>query len=633
MKKKLPAMLLSGAMILSIAAAAHAETKEEYSMDPVVVTASKTEEKQSEASANISVITKEQIEKNHWQDLSEALRNVPGVVVSNMGTGYSYNKIFINGTNQIVVLIDGMRANNNGNTSGVFEATEFVSLDNVERIEVLKGSASTLYGSDAKGGVINIITRKPSDQTKSTLTMVGGSYSKEYYAFQNEGKSGDFSWVVGAKKDNFGSYSDARGTTIPTDQDAESYNFKVIEQINADSSITLNYDKSNFDYMRSGTNLHTDERHYGIKRNSNVDLTYDYKISDHSFNKLSFYKHKNYLTDDYTDAYNLWKMDMETRGVQEQFTKTIGKHDIVTGFDFYQDVIKKGYHDYYSTFDNDKTITNRAFYLQDAWNFLSRWTVTTGLRHDDNSFYGGHNTPSVNLAYKQNDATNYYVAYKEFFISPNMYELFSVFGNAGLKPQDGHTIEAGVNHQFDSSLSGAFHVFQRRSSNVIQWKQYGAGWLDAKYVNVDQETAHGWDMQLNKIWSEQWNTFAGYTHTTVDASSSTGTENINGTIPKGYWNIGVNYAQDKYNASLLGRGIVDKPGQVSPKGPSFSKNTYWVWDLAINYKIDKDTKVFVKANNLFNTYYADVSNVYYGAANEWYVSPGRNYEIGVQYQF
>ncbi len=620
-RKAMLCAMVSSALLLGVPGISQAEEQAEYSFEQVVVTATKTPVKEFEANANITVITREEIEKKHYRDLSEALRDVPGVSISNYGNGVGYeqsNSLKINGSGQIVVLIDGVRANINGSTFSTFSASGFNALDNVERIEILKGSAATLYGSDAKGGVINIITRK-ADGNKTILTVTGGSYSKETYSLVNQGKSGDYSWGVTVKKDILGNYTDAHGLEVPSHLNATTNTFKINKKINEASDVTLSYDQYKADYLYSGTNLNLNRRYYGTADNYNWKMIYNYRFSGNAQNQLVFFKNHN------DTKYDTWLMNLETVGVQDQFTQKLGKnHTVTSGFDIYQDKIID-YSDGYTAY-KDKKITNRAIYVQDEWSITKKWKLTSGLRHDNHSLYGNHNTPSINLGYKQNDNTNYYVAYKEFFVSPNQYQLYSPYGNQNLKPETGHTVEAGINHKFDNTLTGTFHVFTRKSNDVI-----GFSYTDWKYHNINEETAHGWDMQLNKKLSDRFNTYVGYTHTVVDPSASQ-TENVNGTIPKGYWNIGFNYQQEKYDVALQGRGIIDKPGPKAATA-SFPASTYWVWDMALNYKVAKDTKAFVKVNNIFNQYYAEMSNVKWGQPGEWYTSPGRNYQIGVQYQF
>ena len=163
------------------------ERIEEYALDDIVVTATRTPVEAFKANANINVITRDMIEKRHYTSVQEALRDVPGVSVpiyGNSGETYSANGLMLNGTDNVVVLIDGVRANINGSamTYGKMPMSELSNMASIERIEVLKSSASTLYGADAAGGVINIITRDPAKGgMRTTLSALRGSFGKEQY--------------------------------------------------------------------------------------------------------------------------------------------------------------------------------------------------------------------------------------------------------------------------------------------------------------------------------------------------------------------------------------------------------------------------------------------------------------------
>jgi vitamin B12 transporter len=622
--------ILSGAMLLPITGAHAAENEEQdtFSFDEVVVTATKTPVKSFEVNANMTVVTRGQIEKNHYRNLVEVLQDVPGIAVYNYGGGVGYeqlNSLRINGAKEVVVLVDGIKVN--AATSTAFPFNTYSSLENIERIEVLKGSASALYGSDAKGGVINIITRK-ADHNKTSLTLSGGSYDKENYSLMNQGKSDDFSWVIVSQKDLLGDFKDGNDLTIPQHLNSETNSLKLTKVINEASDITLMYNNYKANYRYEDSHYGTDHNKAGTADNSSWKMIYKSKLSEKSHNQLSFFN------SDYDTTYGIGSMwgtnatRVKTIGIQEQFTQNIGDmHVVSTGFDFNQDKI--------ATMNNVK-LTNRALYVQDEWNLTNQWKLTSGVRYDNHSNFGSHTTPSINLGYKQNDNTNYYVSYSEFFIAPTPDQLYNTtYGNRNLKPEDGRTVEAGISHKFDNSLTGTFHVFQRNSNNVVAWKHTGPGMYDGINQNIDKEKAHGWDVQLNKKFSNDFSGFVGYTQTTVKSPGKQ--NNAYGYIPKGAWNVGVNYRQEKYDIGLLGRGIIDRVGPTASSGlPALPTNTYWVWDASINYKVTKDTKAFLKVNNIFDKYYAELSNVAYGfpqTAGDWWSSPGRNYQIGIQYQF
>ena len=176
------------------------EAMEEYALDDIVVTATRTPVEAFKANANINVVTRDMIEKRHYTSVQEALRDVPGVSVpiyGNSGETYSANGLMLNGTDHVVVLIDGVRANINGSsgTYGKMPMAELSNMASIERIEVLKSSASTLYGADAAGGVINIITRDPAkEKMRTTLSALRGSFGKEQYNLSHRGSKDGFYW-------------------------------------------------------------------------------------------------------------------------------------------------------------------------------------------------------------------------------------------------------------------------------------------------------------------------------------------------------------------------------------------------------------------------------------------------------
>lgn len=181
MKKTLvmaAAAVLTGSM-------AYPSLAEEYvfEMAPVVVTANRMNENLVDARADISVVTSRQIEKLHLNTVEDALRTVPGTQYLNYGgNGLNANLsgIRINGSKDIILLVDGVRVTdfNGANNSGYMYSSLLNNMDNVERIEVLRGSAGALYGSGAKGGVINIITKNPGEK-KTTVDIARGTGTGE----------------------------------------------------------------------------------------------------------------------------------------------------------------------------------------------------------------------------------------------------------------------------------------------------------------------------------------------------------------------------------------------------------------------------------------------------------------------
>jgi len=322
-------------------------------------------------------------------------------------------------------------------------------------------------------------------------------------------------------------------------------------------------------------------------------------------------------------------MDLATLGFSEQINYKNASNSLTAGFDFYQDRVNNysstsyGYTDAYT----DKHLTNRAYFLQDNWEFAKGWNVTPGIRYTSTSEFGSNTSRSISVGYN-NGTINAYAGWKEFFVAPNQYQLYSSYGGKNLKPSEGRTIEAGVNYQINDKSIANFNVYRTHASNMI-----GFDMATYKYNNIANEKTYGWSLGYKVELNENLATGISYTHTRIPRESASKNENRDGYIPKGTINWNVDYTLSKLNANLGTRWIIDRPGRKvnESKIPSNLKS-FALFDLAINYKPTKNIKTFAKVNNLFDKFYTD--QLYdMRPDGSWYSAPGRSFQVGVEYSF
>ena len=605
----------------------------EHMLNETVVTATRTPNKELKTDANVTVITGKDIERRHYTDLTQALRDVPGVTVNQYApAGYNNSsKFYINGSEDVVLLIDGVRQNYAGGTSASL-ASAMKDLAGIDRIEVLHGSASTLYGSDAKGGVINIITKKAQGM-KTTIGIGYGSYSRQQYSIANAGGADGWDWRIKYQKDKSGDFKDAHGDTTPSKLDANSVGLHLGKQLSKASYLAFNLrsykDSDRYQALyekRQGLNVNRGNYDY-----LDGDLIWNVQIDDTTKNQMSVSrsKYEYDLTSHYIDWWTLLpaqsfdEYDIQTWRFSDQFDKKLDDHLLTAGFEFTKDDTTIKNRGVVSI--DDRTLINRSFYLQDQWNILPTLKLTAGIRHDSNSAFGSHNSPSVSLGYDIDPVTHAYVSYSEYFITPTPNQLYApIYGNANLKPESGNTREIGIARDFGRGLSLTASYFKRHSKNRIGYHP-----MTYQNINVGDEDAHGWSLQLAKRVDSHWRTRIGYTQTHVGKTEQRGA-NVDGYLPSDQWNIGVDYRNRDFDSSLLARGMVGRPGPVSG---AFPTDNYWVVDLAMNYQIADATKIYLKANNIFNQFYAEHSNVKSGGPGQWWTAPGRNFMIGVEQSF
>lgn len=620
-KAMLAAAIACGTMV-STAAYAAEEVISAYALDPVVVTATVVPVQTFDAHANVAVITAKEIEDKHYTNVPEALRNITGISIMDYGRpGYdSSNSIRLNGSKNVIILVDGARVSTQ-NIAG-YLASDMVPVENIERIEVMKGNASAIYGADAKGGVINIITKK-NVPNKSQISLAGGNFGAEEYKFSTQGTTNKTSYRVNAKKSILGNFEDGNGNKVTRSLNADTIGFMVKQEFSQGTDIALSYDNYNGDFKYHDL-FYGNGICEGSNKRNQWTLSSNQKISEKASNTLVL-KRTNYdfkyksVADysypaNYSNKVNGWSLN-------DQFKTKIGKaHDFVAGIEYNNDKV-----DYIYNLNSDK-IVNKALFVQDKWQFDDKWDATVGVRLDDHSIAGNAVTPRYNVGYKADENNSMYVSYSRFFVAPEYSQYFGSYGNPKLNPEKGYTWELGYNHKFDESAEASISLFYREANNTIDYS-----YMTGTYENLNEEKAKGVDVKLQKQF-KNISTRLGYTYTNTRATNANSggyNYNISGYLPKHAVNIGIGYNDKKFDANVDVRGSIDRVGTAY----KFPDKNYWLCDLSLNYKPVKNARVFFKVNNLFDKFYAEHS-----AANaynpDWYYSmPGRTVLAGVEYNF
>lgn len=601
-----------------------------FELAPIVVTASRVEESILKAKADMSVVGREEIEQMHMDNVEEVLRTVPGVQFLDYGSnGLNANVsgIRINGSKDVVILVDGVRVNDfkGAGSSGYMFAALMNNMDNIERVEVMRGSAATMYGSGAKGGVINIITRRP-EGAKTVIDIAKGSFGKEAYKFNTQAAKDKVSYNIYHDRTISGTSKDGSGKEWPGQSNTKSSGAKFEYKFNDANKLTLNYETigSNF----SGTDLVYGGHYVGMYDSNSVTLKHDLQINDQWSNSLMYRATKEKSSWDKpggedTDISEAITSNLEYKLYSDNFKYQTDRYTMVGGIEY-----SKGKDN-----TNHKETSNTSLFLQGDWELVPHVTLSGGIRHDRPDSYECHNSISYKLGWDITEKDTLYAGRSDYYILPSLTQLYDhKYGNADLRASEGRTTSIGYNHEFTPDNYMMLSWFETKSGVGMTMNSttdkddpnYG------QYQNSIGGISRGWNAQYNARLSDAVTVKLGWAHLFYDEKDSF----TQGYAPKDKATFGVYYDKDKFSAAFDGFYFIrDKKGMKDGvKG--WPSDKYGVYNLALNYTADKQTKFYVKVDNIFNKLWAEHTDVIWGGgADSWYAMPGRSFIVGMQYTF
>jgi vitamin B12 transporter len=645
-KKVLLSAMICSALVLSTGYAAPANTsqEDETTFDTVVVTANRIPTKLSETAANVTVITAEEIANHHYSDVAEALRHVNGVVVTEAAMSRQ-DIVRIDGDDRVIVMIDGRRMNmDKGAATGRagIDLKTIASMTNVERIEIVKGAGSVLYGSDAVGGVINIITKKGKGETSSTLDISSGSWGTNKVDFTTQGSENDWSWFVtaGSQNQDYMKYKNYKNNSTEkmdnSDYTKENTTFRLDKQLDEKSSLTFNFehmtDESGQWYQAPGYTYYGVSTHYlndrMTKLVNNWALSYNYKEDSNLPSHIRYYN--NYTTQGFNDVdggsgYARYTNKMQGVDWQEGW-QVDEKNKIVTGTEWRETEIDNGAA-HGGNYVNKK-LGNKAVFIEDTIQIDDKLSFVPGVRYDDHSMFGGKTTSKAALNYKVNDTSNIYISWGQIFNAPNADDLYwndpayFMYGNPNLRPETGDKTTIGFNTKLNKKTSLNLSVFKSEIKDAIGWI-YDSSTYITMPQNANHQTKKGFEISTNHKLNDNWSVDTGYsyikTETKVEKDAYKWDEN--NSRPNGY-RIGINYNDEKWSNSVIGSAGTGRSNR-------YYTSNYWIWDANVNYKMNPAMTAYLKVNNITNEAYELTGYTNIGA----FPMQGRNFQLGVKYTF
>ncbi|MDZ8087095.1 MAG: TonB-dependent receptor [Nostoc sp. DedQUE12b] len=488
----------------------------------------------------VYVITGEEMEAQGAKTVREALKFLPGILPD--GTvGTEVNALsgqFIRGSNsaQVLILLDGRPINELG--SGGFDLSEFTT-NIVERVEVLPGGGSTLYGSDAIGGVINIITRRPTEKVTTQAGVNFGAYGLNQQTINSSGKIGNIGWVVGYNRtqaENNYPFSipeaNFEGTRENNDVLYNNFNIKLKADLGSRNTLTLStlylgkdqgvpggvpipeplFGQGYFNSLTDSDRKYTDQ--------VLTDLTWNSKLGSGNHSLLTARVYADFLNTRF-DSRNSSQARYDNRqasyGLQAQHSwKFADNQTLVYGFD-YRNVSATN-----STFDfsvdtktvtYDDSISQGALFARYEINFTPSFTANLGLRQDFSSLTNGSFTsPSIGTKFVLTDSTTLRANYIKNFRAPNLFSLYAnggtYVGNPNLRPEKGDSYDIGIDQKLGNFGLLRLTYFNNTISDLIA---YNFAVPVATYENIGKVRTTGIEAVLNLQLAKNVYAFVGYT--------------------------------------------------------------------------------------------------------------------------
>lgn len=460
MKSRLPAV----ALLFGVVAVFADEQSKEFK--PLIITATRTEQRLDAALASTTVITREDIERRQAATFQDVLRGVPGVGIANSGGLGKATSAFIRGTesDHVLILIDGLRV---GSATSGGAAFQDIPIDQIDRIEIVRGPRSSLYGSEAIGGVIQIFTRRGEGDLRPTFSVGGGSHRTYKVSGGVSGSIGNAWYSFNASRIDSEGFNSCRGLPFPPgggcftfegDPDGYTNNsgsaragYRFDETLEVEGHFLHIEGDNEFDGSISNESEIKQQVVGGTLRYSPFDL-WDITISGGRHLDES----DNFLRPKMSDTQRVFssRFDTERRSVTVQNDVSITADQIITlGFDYYNDEISST-----ESFDEDSR-DNKGGFAQYQGSFgANDWVF--GVRYDDNEQFGGEVTGNAAWGYTFGDTLRLTAGVGSAFKAPSFNELyFPGFGNPDLDPEKSISFELGANGQMAGvrwSLSGYY---------------------------------------------------------------------------------------------------------------------------------------------------------------------------------
>jgi len=641
------------ACLLLASTGAKAQSDSSKQLNEIVVTANRFPQKQVNTGKVMTVINKQEIERSPYASLGELLARQSGITIigANNAPGTN-NDLYVRGggTGKTLVLVDGFPAYDGSTIRSTFDLN-FLPLGEVERIEILKGGQSTLYGSDAVAGVVNIITRKnESGKPAVGLHLNAGSFGARSMDLSSSGTTKNIRYKLQYTRSSADGFSAALDTSRNKnfDKDGMKQSFLLAQFSSASKSkwswnTGMQWSKYKNELDQSAFKDAKDftVQNQNLQFNAGIARKLDKGILrlNYSLNNSS----RNYL-DDSLDITGFAKFIQSDYKGRSSYLEALGNVDLskhvklLIGLEhrwqntdqYYLSLSSFGKYETTLSDDSAKTNISSAF-ASAVYNNEKGFNLESGIRFNKHSRFGNNMTYSINPSYII--AEKFKVAFNlsSAFTAPTLYQLYDGYsGNRTLNPETSVSSEVSLqyigNKQFNARITG----FARRLRNGIDYD-----YINNKYFNNAIQKDRGLELEAGYV-SGKWNIKMNHTllkgevtTTNFVYNASTWSYRAKGDttyshlfrVPESNLNIAAGYQLSNKIYLSIAQRFAGKRFEPIYGGKPKQQDAFKTTDVFVQYQLGKRIKLYAGCKNIFNQQYQEVMG---------YTARGRNYVFGVR---
>lgn len=587
-----------------------------YNIGEVVITADRFDEPVNEVGSSVSIINDDDIQEMGSITVADVLHTVPGInVVRNGGLG-GYTSVFIRGAESYhtLVMIDGIEMNDPISATRTFDWANLLT-DDIEKIEIVRGAQSTLYGSDAIGGVINIITKKGKGKPVVGVTFEGGSYYTYKGSAYSAGsfKNGDYSVSLtrvgssGFSMAEYGKEDDGYQNTTFMGK----FNINLSEKIKY--FFTWRYLDANNELDDGAFDDDPNYNSHTVNFSGKTGVLHNIKDWWKYDLNFSWLETKNNYWDptdsiepfDYTKS---WYDGMTLKGSWQNTVDIYDFSTLIAGIEYQEEqgesfsIMQSSFGEFISEFPK-KAIDTLGIYIQDTIKIFERLIFTLGARYEDHDMFGSNwdYRATVNYALPK-WMTIIKGSIGTGFKAPSLFQLYSIYGNTNLEAEKVESFDIGFEQPlFDNRIIPSVTYFYNDFSNLIDWDD--SLWV---YRNISKANTSGVETELNWIICEKLNAGIMYTYLHTE-DKSTGKQLDRRPMHTSALTLSF-YPTEKYTIRM-DVSYVGKRKDVNYAVFPYEQITldgYTKVDISMQYRINANCTFFGRVENLFDKKYQEV---------------------------